>query len=762
MPVMELIGWGPGVVGYWQDGCPFQVVHVPSSGPNVWHAEATDAWSSATCGARIEQYKREGRTDEEARAQVGLFYTACEPCWPWPKYKASSDERISAKRGVAQQNFRLNAPSLSTLSQRFSWGYTWHHQPMDWEGGPSLAEWERRLGAKGRAVGRRHGLNFIPMVWGEGESRLDLAIKDGLPQNKRALLGFNEPNFPEQANLSPARAASLWPTEFFGNCTGCRVDAVAFHSYTCYGRYLKDHIEMYKVFKRPLWLTEFACSEAGSLERLNAFGQMAYMREAVPLLESDESIEMYAWFNMFEDDWLHPIVDGKNGDAGLIYSNGTLTPLGELYSSFTGPTLYSPPPVAATTTTTTPPACRTAQAGEECYDSIIWAMTQGILEHPDWYPGLSQESSFHEVQRFLWEKVHDSTGHCHEPCPPDCTSTGNCEAMGVNVFGFDGFDNADAVKRAVRVLFQKGVRHFRVVNVGAWASDALLAIEEMAKLEAERSGRPSAASVQITSLFFDSPSSCASLPSWMDFSLSMTLEKLKQLVHVSRILLQLDTYSELYCINPTEQGFGQSLGDQARAKTFKNFIEQRYGSLIQEAHRAFPKHVEFVISFQNEGASPLAMLEPLLWEYIQPLRAEGRKFYVEGTLYPFWILGLADCPSSGCCPRDRPPMASSTQIFAPFDSSAVERLMAFASQLTIDGFIVSETGWPQACPLNSLHRPASLQNMCRYWQNTVEEVQKLAEDWGEGPARREIWRPSGQVYEPSCRSCTKWQVPRKP
>lgn len=39
-----------------------------------------------------------------------------------------------------------------------------------------------------------------------------------------------------------------------------------------------------------------------------------------------------------------------------------------------------------------------------------------------------QESSFHEVQRFLWEKVHDSTGHCHEPCPPDCTSTGNCEA----------------------------------------------------------------------------------------------------------------------------------------------------------------------------------------------------------------------------------------------------------------------------------------------------------------------------------------------
>ena len=30
---------------------------------------------------------------------------------------------------------------------------------------------------------------------------------------------------------------------------------------------------------------------------------------------------------MFEDDWLHPIVDGKNGDAGLIYSTSASTSL---------------------------------------------------------------------------------------------------------------------------------------------------------------------------------------------------------------------------------------------------------------------------------------------------------------------------------------------------------------------------------------------------------------------------------------------------
>lgn len=34
------------------------------------------------------------------------------------------------------------------------------------------------------------------------------------------------------------------------------------------------------------------------------------------------------------------------------------------------------------------------------------------------------------------------------------------------------------------------------------------------------------------------------------------------------------------------------------------FAASRYGPLIQEAHRAFPKNVEFVIPFQNERAKP--------------------------------------------------------------------------------------------------------------------------------------------------------------
>lgn len=749
----------------------------------------------ATCGARIEHYKREGLTDEEAKAKVGLFYTACEACWPWPKYKEPADNRISMKRGIAMPNWILNSASLSTLAQSLYWGYVWHHTPSDWQGGPTLEEWER------------HGINFIPMVWGAGADHLDKAVKDGLPREKRALLGFNEPNFPEQANLSPQKAASLWPLveelarnasinyivspavnfaaydpiqwleEFFGNCTGCKVDAVAFHTYTCYGRYLKDHIEMYKIFQRPLWLTEFACSEASSLERLPAEGQMAYMREAIPLLERDESIEMYSWFSVFEDDWAFPIVDGKNGDAGLVYSNGTLSALGELYASFTGPRLVAPPPIAPPTTT--PPPCRTAQVGEECYDAVQWAMTSGIVtnpewygdltaessfedfqslffkertlagvceapacpgcrtavrgekcyedvkwalhtgiaQHPEWYNGLTTSSSFEEVQEFLWQDANNN--NCPRPCAPLCSSKGNCSAMGVNVFGYDGFSDEASVKRAVQSLFKKGVRNFRVVNVGGWADAALTAINEAAGLYPEPS------SVQITSLFFDSASKCSSLPSWMDFSISTTLSKLQRLTNVPRILLQLDACSicqdaELYCVNPTEQGFGQS---EPKADIFRNFIQQQYGALIQEAHKAFPATVEFVIPFQNERASPRLLLEDLILRYIQPLRAQGRKFYIEGTFYPFWT--------------------STLQVFAPFDTSAVISSLSLASELSLDGFVVAETGWPQACPLNEKRRPATLQNMCRYWDNTLREVEKLVEaaegsllvyHWKMGPA----------------------------
>ena len=66
-----------------------------------------------------------------------------------------------------------------------------------------------------------------------------------------------------------------------------------------------------------------------------------------------------------------------------VTGNGTLSPLGQLYSSFTGPRLVAPPPIAPTTTTTTIPPCRTSQAGGRVRQKIgdrcmrLWIIEKG-------------------------------------------------------------------------------------------------------------------------------------------------------------------------------------------------------------------------------------------------------------------------------------------------------------------------------------------------------------------------------------------------
>ena len=155
-----------------------------------------------------------------------------------------------------------------------------------------------------------------------------------LPSGVTALLGFNEPNFGSQANLSATKAAALWPEvekvadaqgltlvspavnfcggncqetdpykyldDFFAACSGCRVDRVAFHVYVgCHpsgankAQWLIEKVEEYKKrFSQPLWLTEFACDDASGFD-----DQIAFMKDAVSYLEGDARVERYAWFS---------------------------------------------------------------------------------------------------------------------------------------------------------------------------------------------------------------------------------------------------------------------------------------------------------------------------------------------------------------------------------------------------------------------------------------------------------------------------------
>eukprot|EP00931_Biecheleriopsis_adriatica_P090185 TRINITY_DN64212_c0_g1_i1.p1 TRINITY_DN64212_c0_g1~~TRINITY_DN64212_c0_g1_i1.p1 ORF type:complete len:623 (+),score=92.07 TRINITY_DN64212_c0_g1_i1:45-1871(+) len=57
--------------------------------------------------------------------------------------------------------------------------------------------------------------------------------------------------------------------------------------------------------------------------------------------------------------------------------------------------------------------CHDALPGEECYQQMTWAKSDGIYSHPDWYPGLTGQSSMAAFQKALWKSGGTA---CQEPC----------------------------------------------------------------------------------------------------------------------------------------------------------------------------------------------------------------------------------------------------------------------------------------------------------------------------------------------------------
>jgi hypothetical protein len=200
-------------------------------------------------------------------------------------------------------------------------------------------------------TGGQSAVSFVPMVWGQ------TSVGKPVPSGAQFVLGFNEPNFQAQSNLTPQQAAALWPMveaqsgglalvspavnfcgpaaacngtdpyqylkDFFTACSSCRVDYVAVHWYNCDLPSLKDYLEPggalegFEQFSRPLWLTEFSC-DGSKTEADNE----AYMRAAIPYLEGKANVFRYSWFSA------DPIPTAK-----LINTDGTATALGQIYNS---------------------------------------------------------------------------------------------------------------------------------------------------------------------------------------------------------------------------------------------------------------------------------------------------------------------------------------------------------------------------------------------------------------------------------------------
>lgn len=252
----------------------------------------------------------------------------------------------SAKRGIAYD--LGDAGDFAALSPGVSWWYDWSATAQ---------------GGTAASLRASYGMDFIPMLWNGNFNDAQIQQQLLADPQIRHLLVLNEPNLTDQANLSPAQAAAIWPRfEAIAPATGVKIvgpqitwgtmpnhadpvvwmdafyaayrsanagrdpkiDGLGFHWYD-YG--LSAQLDRLTKYGKPFWVTEFANWHVGdgSAAIDTVAKQKAQMTEMVATCEGRSDVLRYAWFTgRWSPDPHH---------TSLLAGPGVLTELGRHYLS---------------------------------------------------------------------------------------------------------------------------------------------------------------------------------------------------------------------------------------------------------------------------------------------------------------------------------------------------------------------------------------------------------------------------------------------
>ncbi|MER8069094.1 glycosyl hydrolase [Streptomyces sp. NPDC094034] len=226
---------------------------------------------------------------------------------PVPKSKPQANSADAAGKGVA-----LN-PGDGVAQALADSGATWYHN------------WTSSTGD----VARPEGVEYVPSIWGPGsvnETELGNAAREG-----KNLLGFNEPDRADQANLTPEQALDLWPQlektglnlgapavstdadkpggwldRFMKGAEerGLRVDFIPVHWYgsdfSSRATYqLAAYLErVHKRYNKPVWLTEYALIDftQGAPRYPSEQEQTAFIKISTDALQRLDYVDRFAWF----------------------------------------------------------------------------------------------------------------------------------------------------------------------------------------------------------------------------------------------------------------------------------------------------------------------------------------------------------------------------------------------------------------------------------------------------------------------------------
>ena len=216
-------------------------------------------------------------------------------------------------------------------------------------------KWYYTWGAK-IPKGAPKGIDFKPMIWGYWGDKKGLAnvANQAKTAGIKELLGFNEPDRKNQANMSVEKALRVWPllmeTGMRLGSPACvhpdddwmkafmagvkkqklRVDFVTVHSYggPNPGELEKRLRRIQKMYNKPIWITEMAVGDWNAkTPKANKYKPekvLKFMEAMLPKLDKMNFVERYAWFPAGQNST--PL-----GTSALFDHKGNLTRLGECY-----------------------------------------------------------------------------------------------------------------------------------------------------------------------------------------------------------------------------------------------------------------------------------------------------------------------------------------------------------------------------------------------------------------------------------------------
>lgn len=210
-------------------------------------------------------------------------------------------------------------------------------------------------------------IEFVPKIWGTKIYNDALDPLWDNPNNYKSIMSFNEPYYKAQSNLTTDEIVSRWSNvqqiakgmrlglvSLTGNSTQIinqintlkekglpmeSIDFIELHIMIHNAQNLDNIItNIYKAFKKPIWLTEFNCHHYDKNHTPKYYfckgnAQYNFLKAALPLLEKNPYVERYAWFTT------EPVTTNESNKPDTLLKHKSedlyeLTRLGKFYNEY--------------------------------------------------------------------------------------------------------------------------------------------------------------------------------------------------------------------------------------------------------------------------------------------------------------------------------------------------------------------------------------------------------------------------------------------